>query len=183
MTEQLFGVDGIYGPDIRARIEHQSSQDQFEARGGKLPRRRPAPKVTEIHAGSVIERRRMEGHRRPRATRRALSRVSRPPHRYQRGIDLLHRRQRPHRCHRRAGEGLRHPDSHESLLQRHRAVAGLPHGLRQSSRQRRDREARGREDARADAPARADRSAQHARARSSTRFRRCSRARSSGART
>ena len=25
----------------------------FEARGGKVPRRRPAPKVTEIHAGSV----------------------------------------------------------------------------------------------------------------------------------
>jgi len=54
MTEQLFGVDGIYGPDIRARIGHKSSQDQFEARGGKLPRRRPAPKVSEIHAGSVI---------------------------------------------------------------------------------------------------------------------------------
>ena len=54
MTEQLFGVDGIYGPDIRARIEHRSSQDQFEARGGKPPRRRPAPKVTEIHVGSVI---------------------------------------------------------------------------------------------------------------------------------
>src|SRR5262245_3123554 len=54
MTEQLFGVDGIYGPDIRARIEHKSSQDQFEARGGKLPRRRPAPKVSEIHAGSVV---------------------------------------------------------------------------------------------------------------------------------
>jgi ribonuclease BN (tRNA processing enzyme) len=54
MTEQLFGVDGIYGPDIRARIEHRSSQDQFAARGGTLPRRRPAPKVTEIHAGSVI---------------------------------------------------------------------------------------------------------------------------------
>ena len=54
MTEQLFGVDGIYGPDIRARIEHKSSQDQFEARGGTLPRRRPAPRVTEIHAGSVI---------------------------------------------------------------------------------------------------------------------------------
>ena len=55
MTEQLFGADGIYGPDIRARIEHQSSQDQFEARGGRLPRRRPAPKVTEIRAGSVID--------------------------------------------------------------------------------------------------------------------------------
>ena len=55
MTDQLFGAEGIYGPDIRARIEHKSSQDQFEARGGTLPRRRPAPKVTEIHAGSVID--------------------------------------------------------------------------------------------------------------------------------
>jgi len=55
MTEQLFGVDGIYGPDIRARIEHRSSVDVFEARGGKPPRKRPAPKVTEIHAGHVVE--------------------------------------------------------------------------------------------------------------------------------
>ncbi len=55
MTEQLFGADGIYGPDIRARVEHRSSLDVFEARGGTLPRRRPAPRVTEIHAGSVIE--------------------------------------------------------------------------------------------------------------------------------
>ena len=55
MTEQLFGVDGIYGPDIRARVEHRSSLDVFEARGGTLPRRRPNPRVTEIHAGSVIE--------------------------------------------------------------------------------------------------------------------------------
>ena len=34
MTEQLFGADGIYGPDIRARVEHRSSLDVFEARGG-----------------------------------------------------------------------------------------------------------------------------------------------------
>src|SRR5688572_29886373 len=55
MTEQLFGADGIYGPDIRARVEHRSSLDVFEARGGTLPRKRPAPRVTEIHAGSVID--------------------------------------------------------------------------------------------------------------------------------
>jgi ribonuclease BN (tRNA processing enzyme) len=55
MTEQLFGADGVYGPDIRARVEHRSSLDVFEARGGKLPRRRPAPRVTEIHAGSTVE--------------------------------------------------------------------------------------------------------------------------------
>jgi ribonuclease BN (tRNA processing enzyme) len=55
MTEQLFGVDGIYGPDIRARIEHKSSIDQFEARGGKAPRKRPTPVVREIKPGDVIE--------------------------------------------------------------------------------------------------------------------------------
>jgi ribonuclease Z len=54
MTEQLFGRDGVYGPDIRARIEHQSSIDVFTARGGTPPRRRPAPRVREIKAGDVI---------------------------------------------------------------------------------------------------------------------------------
>ncbi|MGQ0646327.1 MAG: MBL fold metallo-hydrolase [Gemmatimonadaceae bacterium] len=55
MTEQLFGETGVYGPDIRARIEHQSSIDVFEARGGKAPRKRPAPRVREVHAGDVVE--------------------------------------------------------------------------------------------------------------------------------
>lgn len=55
MTDQLFGEEGIYGPDIRARIEHRSSIDQFEARGGKAPRKRPAPVVREIRPGDVIE--------------------------------------------------------------------------------------------------------------------------------
>jgi len=54
MTEQLFGENGIYAGDIAARTKHRSSLDVFEARGGKLPRPRPAPRVTEIHAGSVI---------------------------------------------------------------------------------------------------------------------------------
>jgi ribonuclease BN (tRNA processing enzyme) len=54
ITQQLFGADGIYGPDIAARTQHRSSLDVFEARGGTLPRPRPAPRVTEIHAGSVI---------------------------------------------------------------------------------------------------------------------------------
>jgi ribonuclease Z len=55
MTEQLFGKDGIYAGDIAARTTHRSSLDVFEARGGKLPRLRPAPRVTEIHTGSVVE--------------------------------------------------------------------------------------------------------------------------------
>ncbi len=55
MTELLFGADGVYGPDIRARIEHQSSIDTFVARGGTAPRKRPAPRVREIRAGDVIQ--------------------------------------------------------------------------------------------------------------------------------
>ena len=55
MTELLFGVDGVYGPDIRARTEHRSSMDVFEARGGKAPRKRPAPRVREVHASDVIQ--------------------------------------------------------------------------------------------------------------------------------
>jgi ribonuclease Z len=55
MTEQLFGSEGVYGPDIRARIEHQSSIDVFRARGGTTPRKRPAPRVREIQPGDVVE--------------------------------------------------------------------------------------------------------------------------------
>jgi ribonuclease Z len=55
MTEQLFGPEGVYGPDIRARIEHQSSIDVFTARGGKVPRKRPAPRVMEVKPGDVID--------------------------------------------------------------------------------------------------------------------------------
>jgi len=54
MTELLFGEDGVYGPDIRARVEHRSSLDVFAARGGTPPRPRPAPRVREIHAGDVV---------------------------------------------------------------------------------------------------------------------------------
>jgi ribonuclease Z len=54
MTSQLFGDDGVYDVDIRARIGHESSLDVFRERGGALPRERPAPRVTEIHAGSSI---------------------------------------------------------------------------------------------------------------------------------
>ena len=55
MTDLLFGPEGVYGPDIRARIEHQSSIDVFQARGGTPPRKRPMPLVKEVHAGDVVE--------------------------------------------------------------------------------------------------------------------------------
>lgn len=55
MTELLFGEDGVYGVDIRARIEHQSSLDVYKGRGGTGERQRPAPQVTEISAGQTIK--------------------------------------------------------------------------------------------------------------------------------
>jgi ribonuclease Z len=55
MTEQLFAQDGVFWPDIRARIEHQISLDVFVARGGTLPRRPPHPEVREVSPGDVIE--------------------------------------------------------------------------------------------------------------------------------
>jgi ribonuclease BN (tRNA processing enzyme) len=55
MTKQLFGEDGVYGPDIRARTEHPSSIDVFKARGGKPPRKRPAPRVKEVHVGDIVK--------------------------------------------------------------------------------------------------------------------------------
>lgn len=55
ITELLFGEEGVYGPDIRARTEHPSSIDVFKARGGKPPRKRPAPRVKEVHAGDIVE--------------------------------------------------------------------------------------------------------------------------------
>jgi ribonuclease BN (tRNA processing enzyme) len=55
MTEQFFGRDGVLSNDLRARTELKPSQDVWVARGGTLPRPWPAPKVTEISGGDVIE--------------------------------------------------------------------------------------------------------------------------------
>ncbi len=55
MTNQLFGEDGVYGPDIRSRVMHQSSLDVYTARGGTLPRQRPAPRAKEVHPGDVVQ--------------------------------------------------------------------------------------------------------------------------------
>jgi ribonuclease Z len=55
ITEQLFGDDGVYGPDLAARVGHRLSLDIFELRGGETPRRKPSPNVMEVAPGSVIE--------------------------------------------------------------------------------------------------------------------------------
>jgi len=55
MTELLFGEAGVFAADIGARIEHESSIFVFQERGGNPPRKRPAPLVKEVHAGSLVE--------------------------------------------------------------------------------------------------------------------------------
>jgi ribonuclease BN (tRNA processing enzyme) len=55
MTDLLFADDGVWGPDIRARIEHESSVFVFRERGGTPPRKRPEPRVREVHAGDVVD--------------------------------------------------------------------------------------------------------------------------------
>ena len=54
MTDSLFGEDGFYHADIEARTRHEASLDVFRARGGALPRRPPAPVVTEVRPGDRI---------------------------------------------------------------------------------------------------------------------------------
>jgi ribonuclease BN (tRNA processing enzyme) len=54
-TELLFGEDGVWAPDIRARRGHASSLHVFQQRGGTLPRKRPSPRVREVHAGDVVD--------------------------------------------------------------------------------------------------------------------------------
>ena len=55
MTEKLFGHDGAFATDINARVNNPSSIYVFEQRGGIPPRRWPAPEVTEISSGTVID--------------------------------------------------------------------------------------------------------------------------------
>lgn len=55
ITEGYFGPDGVLSTDLRARTELLPSQEVWKARGGTVPRPWPAPEVTEIAPGAVIE--------------------------------------------------------------------------------------------------------------------------------
>lgn len=55
ITHKLFGRDGVFAADLRARTELPQSQEVWRARGGTLPRPWPAPEITEIDAGFVLE--------------------------------------------------------------------------------------------------------------------------------
>ena len=54
MTEQLFGKGGVYDADLVARTSHGCSLSIYEARGGALPRQRPAPGVVELGLGDTV---------------------------------------------------------------------------------------------------------------------------------
>lgn len=51
----LFGPEGAYAHDLRARIDFAPSQEVWRARGGKVPRPWPAPEITEIDPGFGLE--------------------------------------------------------------------------------------------------------------------------------
>ncbi len=55
ITDQLIGEDGIYSLDLEARTRHEMSLEIYKARGGKLPRRRPAPVVRELKPDQEVE--------------------------------------------------------------------------------------------------------------------------------
>lgn len=55
LTDKAIGPDGLFGLDIESRVSHQASLDVYTSRGGVLPRPKPAPDVTEVAAGDVIE--------------------------------------------------------------------------------------------------------------------------------
>jgi len=55
MTDRLFGPEGAFEPDLTARVRHECSTGIYEARGGVMPRQKPAPDVTELRSGDVVE--------------------------------------------------------------------------------------------------------------------------------
>jgi len=55
MSAQLFERDGVFGPDLISRTEHDCSLGIYQARGGILPRRPPVPDVTELRSGDEVK--------------------------------------------------------------------------------------------------------------------------------
>ena len=51
INDKLFGKEGVFATDLKARTELQGSQDIWVARGGNLPRHWPAPVITQIKPG------------------------------------------------------------------------------------------------------------------------------------
>ena len=55
ITRKLFGNDGVFADDLKARTELKGSQDVWVTRGGSLPRHWPKPEVKQIKSGFSFE--------------------------------------------------------------------------------------------------------------------------------
>jgi len=55
LTRSMISPQGMFGPDLEARTVLPMSQAVHVARGGTLPREKPAPTVTEVKTGDVID--------------------------------------------------------------------------------------------------------------------------------
>ena len=55
ITTGLFGPEGVFAHDLRARCEAEPSKEVWTRRGGTLPRLWPSPQVTEIEPGFTVE--------------------------------------------------------------------------------------------------------------------------------
>ena len=54
ITDQLFGPQGVYGPDLQARTRHPLSQRIHQLRGGPMPRTLPTLVVHELDEDEVV---------------------------------------------------------------------------------------------------------------------------------
>jgi ribonuclease BN (tRNA processing enzyme) len=55
ISERLFGPDGAFFFDWKARVEHPASLANYQLRGGKLPRRPPRVDVVDLDDGAVVQ--------------------------------------------------------------------------------------------------------------------------------
>lgn len=55
IADQLFGPDGVYGPDLQARTRHPLSQRIHQLRGGPMPRTLPVLHVNELEEGEAVK--------------------------------------------------------------------------------------------------------------------------------
>lgn len=54
-AEQLFGVDGAFGPDWQSRVEHPASHECHRQRGGVMPRPVPRIEACDLGPDEVVE--------------------------------------------------------------------------------------------------------------------------------
>ncbi len=55
ITQKLFGPDGVFADDLRARIEHPASHRVHTGRGGSLPRPGLRVEARDVQPGTAIE--------------------------------------------------------------------------------------------------------------------------------